>query len=327
MPVQVRIWLLWAVHYFKKETKKMKSEHRHELKTNELAEWIAHLPQWARENGKMIIYVSVVAILVIGSGVWYWRKVMVGSVQQQIDFTNLVARLSQNKMQILMGQSRGTDTSFTLIETAAALETMAGSIKDEQMAALALIKRAEALRAQLHYRQQSVNQVELQTTINDAKAVYNKAIEMAAAHPSIVAMARFGLGLCEEEFGNFQGARQIYRDIVANSDFEGTTTVAKARQRLETMVDYEQRIAFRTRPIPKLTQPPVTPELFDPPIPLRPREDNISIEGPNRVIVVPDVKMGPEPNGVPKPINLNIQPPAPNMVTVLEAADINVPDE
>ena len=50
----------------------MKSEHRHELKTNELAEWIGNLPQWARENRRMIIYVSVVAVLVIGSASWYW---------------------------------------------------------------------------------------------------------------------------------------------------------------------------------------------------------------------------------------------------------------
>lgn len=303
----------------------MKAEHRHELKTNALAEWIAHLPQWAREQGKMVIYVSVVAVLVIGSGLWYWRKIRVESVQQRLEFTNLIARLSQNKMEILMRQSRGEDTSFTLIEAAAALDTMAGSAKDEQMAALALIKRAEALRAGLHYRQQSVNQTEMQTTINEARAVYNKALEKAAAHPSIGAMARFGLGLCEEELDNFEGARQIYRDIVANSDFEGTTTVAKARQRLEMMPDYERRIAFRTRPIPKLTPPPTTPELFDPPIPLRPPEDNIFIEGPNRVIVVPEVKMGPEPNVVPESLKIDIQPPAPN--TVLEVADINVPGE
>jgi len=304
----------------------MKAQHRHELKTNALAEWIAHLPQWAREQGKMVIYISVVAVLIIGSGLWYWRKITVESVQQQLEFTNLIARLSQNKMQILMGQSRGTDTSFTLIESAAALDTMAGSAKDEQMAALALIKRAEALRAGLHYRQQSVNYTELQTTINEAKAVYNKALEKAANHPSIGAMARFGLGLCEEEFGNFEGARKIYRDIIANSDFEGTTTVIKARHRLEIMADYEQRIAFRARPIPPITQPPsTTPELFDVPIPMRLPEDNIAIEGPNRTIVFPEVKMGPEPNGVSKSINLNIQPTAPN--TVLEIADINVSNE
>ncbi len=303
----------------------MKAEHRHELKTNALADWIAHLPQWAREQGKIVIYVSIVAVLVIGAGLWYWRKIRVESVQQRLEFTNLIARLSQNKMQVLMGQSRGSDTSFTLIDTAVALDTMAGGVKDEQMAALALIKRADALRAELHYRQQSVNQTELQTTINQAKAVYNKALEKAATHPSIGAMAKFGLGLCEEEFGNFEEARKIYRDIIANSDFEGTTTVAKARQRLDTMADYEQRIAFRTRPIPKVTPPPTTPDLFDVPIPMRLPEDNIAIEGPNRVIVVPDVKMGPEPNGVPESLNINLPTPAPN--TVLEVADINVPGE
>ncbi len=28
----------------------MKSDHRHELKTNELAEWLSNLPQWAKKN-------------------------------------------------------------------------------------------------------------------------------------------------------------------------------------------------------------------------------------------------------------------------------------
>ena len=44
----------------------MKAEHRHELKTNELAQWIANFPNWAKENLRMIIYVSVVLILLIG---------------------------------------------------------------------------------------------------------------------------------------------------------------------------------------------------------------------------------------------------------------------
>ena len=306
----------------------MKSEHRHELKTNELAEWIAHLPQWARENGRMVIYVSVVAVLVIGSGLWYWRKITAESVQQQLDFTNFVARLSQYKIQILMNQQGGTDTSYSLIEAATALGTIADGAKDEDMAALALIKQAESQRANLHYRQQTVNQTDLQRTINEVKTVYNRAIEKAAGNPSLTAMARFGLGLCEEELGNFGGAQQIYSDIIANSDFEGTTVVAKAKQRLGTMADYERRIVFRAMPKPKqppadFMQPPT--DLLQPPIPLRPIEDNITVEGPNRVIIVPDVNIGPEPNRVRESLNIKIQPPAPN--TVLDIADINVPGE
>ena len=33
----------------------MKAEHRHELKTNELVEWLTNLPQWANENLTTII--------------------------------------------------------------------------------------------------------------------------------------------------------------------------------------------------------------------------------------------------------------------------------
>jgi len=306
----------------------MKSEHRHELKTNELAEWIANLPQWARENRRMVIYVSVVAVLAAGSAFWYWRKKNVGSVQEQIEFTSLIAKLTQNKMQILMAQPQGVDTSYRLIETALALETAAGGAKDDHMAALALIKRAEALRAGLHYRQQTVNQTEVQTAINGAKTAYIKALEKAVTNPSLTAMAKFGLGLCEEEIGNFDGAEQIYRDLINNSDFKGTTTVAKAQRRLETMADYREKIVFKPAPKPKqptidFSQPPT--DLLQPPIPLRPIEDNVLPQEPNRVPVVPDVKMGPEPNGVSESLNINLRPQAPN--NVLGVADTNVPGE
>lgn len=321
----------------------MKSDHRHELRTNELAEWIANLPQWARDNGRMVIYISVVAILVVGSALWYWRKERVQSVQRQLEFTSLIDRLSQNKMQVLMTQPRGVDTSYMLIETALALETTAGSAKDDQVAALALIKRAEALRAGLHYRQQTVNQADVRTAINGAKTAYNRALEKAATNPSLTAMARFGLGLCEEEVGNFDGARQIYLDIVTNGDFEGTTTVAKAQRRLETMADYQRKIVFKPAPKPiqpptDLLQPPA--DLLQPPIPLRPIEDDVLPQEPNRIPtvpevmigpepnpapVVPDVKMGPEPNGVSESLNINLRPQAPN--SVLGVADTNVPGE
>ena len=33
----------------------MKSDHRHELKTNELAEWLGNLPEWTKENFVTII--------------------------------------------------------------------------------------------------------------------------------------------------------------------------------------------------------------------------------------------------------------------------------
>ncbi len=312
----------------------MKSDHRHELKTNELAEWIANFPQWARDNGKIVIGVSVVAALVIGSALWYLRKTNVELVEQQLEFTNLIAKIPQNKIQVLMAQSSGRDTSIMLIETAVALETVANGTQDKNMAALALIKRAESLRAREHYRQETVSPTDLRTAVEGAKVAYTKAVSKAENNPSLMAMARFGLGLCEEEIGNFDGAEKIYREIIENSDFEGTTAVARAQRRLETMGDYKKRIVFKPAPIPK---PPV-PDMTDllPPIPLRPLDDKepndfpvvpevmIGPE-PNPGIVVPEVGIQPEPNAVSESIKIKLRPQAPN--NVMGVVDTNVPGE
>jgi tetratricopeptide (TPR) repeat protein len=88
------------------------------------------------------------------------------------------------------------------------------------MAAFALIKRAEALRTEIHFRLGPLNQQDLTTQINLAKDSYNEAIKRAASLPSLLAEAKFGLGLCEEELGNFEAAQKIYQDVATNPDFE-----------------------------------------------------------------------------------------------------------
>lgn len=245
----------------------MKSKHRHDLKTNELAEWLGNLPQWARENHKIIICVSVVAVLVIGLASWYWYK-KIQSVREQLKFTTLLSQLQQSKIQNLMNQMKGADTSIMFIQVADNLESAALSVKDDQMAALALIKHAEALRTALHYRQGSVSRVELKTTMGRAIAGYSEALEKALPNPSLMATAKFGLGLCEEELGNFEKAEQIYREIVTNPDFECTTAIVQAKQRLETIADYQQKIVFKPSPKP--------PEFIQPPVELGPVDANLA---------------------------------------------------
>ncbi|MBA7624502.1 hypothetical protein ES703_31911 [subsurface metagenome] len=147
-----------------------------------------------------------------------------------------------------------------LIQLADNLQTAAQSTKDNQMAALALIKHAEALRAALHYRQGTVSRAELEATIDRAKTGYSEAFEKALPNVSLMATAKFGLGLCEEELGNFENAEQIYRELTTKPDFECTTAIVQAKQRLETMADYQQKVVFKPSPRPKpadFIQPPV----------------------------------------------------------------------
>ena len=252
----------------------MKSEHRHELKTNELAKWLTNFPQWAKENRTTIIYVSALVITVAGLYFWKVYEKNVVSAREQLNLTNLITQLSQSKPQILQTQSQGFDSSYNLLPIADKLQGIAQDAKNDTVAALALIKRAQALRMELHYRLEAAGEREIKAQIDKAKAAYTKAIEKSQGNPSLMAAAKLGMGLCEEELGNFEKAEQIYRDIVENSSFEGTTALVQAEQRLDTMADYRQKVVFKQSPIkPAAKSTPA--ELVQPQIKLQAPDINI----------------------------------------------------
>lgn len=274
----------------------MKAKHRHELKTNVLAEWIVNFPQWAKKNLRTIIFVSVVAVLVMGSASYHWYKKNVERARRELVFTNLINELIQGKPQILQAQARGMDISYLLIQTADSLERVAESAKEPDMAALALIKRGEALRTELHYRFGSVSERDAATAMERAKASYTEALGKASSNSSLTAMAKLGLGLCEEEVGNFEQAGQIYNDIIADAGLEGTVGSAQARQRLETLAVYEERVVFRPAPKPGPNETDIL-------------ESQIQLIGPgvNLGLEVPNEAMGQE-FGLPEAVNQEWEP-------------------
>jgi len=234
----------------------MKSEHRHELKTNELAEWLQHLPQWARENLTTIIYVSAFVVLAAAYSLWYYHQKSTGPTKKHIELTKLIRQLPYERRQILRAQSLGMDLSYTLIQTADNLQAESQNIKDDLVAATALIKKADILRIELHSRPAAINREDVVAQIDLAKTAYSQAIEKAKSSPSLTAAATFGLGLCEEEIGNFAQAKKIYNDIVTNPNFECTTAAVQAKTRLDSMAQYQQEVIFKIPAEPAATTPP-----------------------------------------------------------------------
>ncbi len=277
----------------------MKAEHRHELKTNELVEWLTNLPQWANENRTTII--GVVVVIAVAAGLYIWKVYTknVLTAQKQLQFTSLVGQVSIGKMQIVGARAEGTRhdvmaDSIILLQPAEMLKNLAQNASTDQMAALALIKRAEALRAELHYRLGPISSQELATQIEQAKNSYAQAIEKAPTIPSLVAAAKFGLGLCEEELGDFEKAAQIYRDVAENPAYQTTIANAAAKFRLETMADYKEKLTFKPAPIPTAsTEPLIENLLIDTNLPA-----DANLPGGKRPPV--DVNPGPQsPNSVP----------------------------
>jgi hypothetical protein len=226
----------------------MDSEHRHELKTNELADWINHFPEFCKKNLSNIVG----AVLIVAAIVSYFgfkAQKTSANTDQQVRTTATIQKLDQEKLQTFGSSMSGnSETINTLITTAGTLQTEAEKAKQPQHAALAYIKQAEALRSDLHYTTDIVDDELITAQIGLAKQAYEKALENAQGNPTLTATAQYGLGLCAEEVGDFVKATEIYYTIVNDENFAGTFFPKQAQYRLDIMGDHLEKFDFVAAP-------------------------------------------------------------------------------
>ena len=231
----------------------MRAEHRHELKTNELAEWIGSLPEWAKQHQRTIFYVSLVVVVGAAYYFYYQYQNKVVAKREQGALTNLIAQIPMQKEQIARVQSAGQDRSFELLQMASALENIANESKQDTIAALAFIKEAEILRSELHLRFGVINPQDFANQTNRAKEIYQKVLDTylkRTPDASLEAMAKLGLGLCDEDVGNLEQARKIYEEVATGPAYEGTTAAAAAKQRLQKMDFFTRKLVLKNEPAP-----------------------------------------------------------------------------
>ncbi len=255
----------------------MDSEHRHELKTNELADWLTHLPEYLKRNATTIIGI---VLIIIGLVTWpmFNRMRAESDLARAAAVGESIQTLESKLFDVLQAADRGDveaqqqATTEVLVNANALLE-QADTMKNPDQAALARIKAAQALRTELHFRGAFIDSDELHTRIGQAQDAYEKALA-AAATPTLQAMAQLGLGLCAEELGQRDAAAAIYRKIMDNDDYASTVFPAQARQRLDGLARNLESVAFKPTPAapaerPELPELPVgtgAPSPFDLPL-------------------------------------------------------------
>jgi tetratricopeptide (TPR) repeat protein len=278
----------------------MKADHRHELKTNELADWLANLPEWLRENRSTLVASAAIIVVAVAVYFWIFYQRNIASARGQVRLTNLVTQLPGQKAGLARAMGQQNDQSFLLIDLAKDLQDFGQSTHNKEMSALALIERGDTLRTELHYRSGQVDRDYVAKQIALAQASYNQALEKAADYPALAAKARFGLGLCEEELGNVGKAKEIYREMAGNAAYDGTAAKAAAAFRLKTMDDYQGVVAFK--PAPPQPQPQAQAPV--PTVRLKPGQASVPavVSVPSDTNAAPaPVPIGPapEPSGPP----------------------------
>lgn len=237
----------------------MDAEHRHELKSNELAEGLKHLPDWLKDNANTIIGVTLIAIALI---TWPMLNKMSREkdISEQIATTQKIQGLEKDIYSVLSAPADDymakTEALNTLLTNAETLLDESDQVENPNLAALAQIKAAQAIRTELHLRPDVETQT-LDEQIEKAQAAYEKALQIAKI-PSLKGMAQLGLGLCAEELGQADQATDIYNEIVANETFASTVLPALAQQRLNGLEENMETVTFAAAAV---TEEPATAEI------------------------------------------------------------------
>jgi tetratricopeptide (TPR) repeat protein len=221
----------------------MKSERRHELATNELADWIGNFPQWLRENRITVIVGTIVVVGLIVYTIYFYNMQGRTGQEKNTQASAMLEQLNWQKNKVLQGKAEGLGVSDLFLSTAGNLETEASKSDNKNFVALAAIKRAEALRSELHYRSK-IAEKDVQTyQLSQAKKLYEEALAKTDV-PTIAAIAEYGIGLCLEDSGDFDGAKAIYQKIADANQYQGTGFAERAKQRIETFDDYKNNFVF-----------------------------------------------------------------------------------
>ena len=238
----------------------MDAEHRHELRDNDLIKWIMQTPKFVSEYYMQIIGVCciIVAVLLYGPVRDMSKK---GRLKEHMTLTNNIMSLDQSKIEALQAAGKGEDVVSTMKQKSEALTVNGGDMKSDQAGAIAFIKSAEACRIDLHYTTGEIEREVIEANISKAKGLYGNALSRAKGNATLTAMAKFGLGLCEEELGNYDEASNIYTEISSDEGLAGTVYSVAAAKRLEDIGEYQQKVVFVDRPVVEIE--PEVPDVLE----------------------------------------------------------------
>jgi len=221
----------------------MKSERRHELATNELADWIVNFPQWLKENRTTVVVGAIIVAGLIAYTIFFYSRKSRVYDARQAQATAVLEQINWQKETVLSGKMQGLGVSDIFLNTAGNLKNVAQETDNPNLSALAMIKRAEVLRAELHYRPNTAEKDVQAYQLQEAKKIYAEALAKANM-PVVSAMAEYGIALCLEDMGDFDGAKVLYKKIADANEYQGTSFSARAKLRSEVMADYQGKFAF-----------------------------------------------------------------------------------
>jgi hypothetical protein len=191
----------------------MKTERRHELQTNQLADWIGHRFEHVKTHGK-----TIVAAAILGAAVIIAAAVILKDREaaQSAAWTEFHIGLAANDTAIL------ADVAKQHPGTAVALWAK------QAEADMDLTRGIDAL---------FINREDAMLALSDARKRYGEVIAGAGSIPELMQKALFGMAKAQEASTNLDEAKNYYKQVA--DKFPDTPIAKEAAKRLTALNDSE----------------------------------------------------------------------------------------
>lgn len=212
----------------------MKTERRHELQTNELAQQIDQISTYARQNANRLIIFGVAVLVVIIALYWVVKG---------------------RQARIMDGWATLSDSSL-MADPASAVErfrSVAQDSSDPRLTVSAWLRVGETAMSQIiagDAKKSDASSAPAPTTSIDewkktAQEAFENVVRLAGSRDSTAkGEALMMLGVLAEDRGEFEKAREYYTRIRDEQQFAMTPLPAQAEFRLKGMAEWSRPITF-----------------------------------------------------------------------------------
>ncbi|MGE3779731.1 MAG: hypothetical protein AB7F89_21260 [Pirellulaceae bacterium] len=189
----------------------MKTERRHELQTNKLADWTGHQMEQLRPHGKMILGAAILGTVVIVTAIVLINDSHAAQEQAWNDYYLALGAGDRDALANVAKAHAGTEVAWWALQSQADMDLTSG------IAAL-YTNRSDAQRA-----------------LDDAQDGYEEILAKAADGGEMQRHALLGLAQVHESRANLDKARETYEKLI--SQFPGTPEASQASRRLGELKD------------------------------------------------------------------------------------------
>lgn len=267
----------------------MKTERRHELQTNKLADWTGHQLEHIRPHGKLVLGVAILGAAVVITAIVLIKDSQAAQSRAWNDYYLALGARDRDALASVAKTHDGTDVALWALQSQADIDLASG------IAAL-YTNRDDAFRS-----------------LNDARDAYTAVLQHGGLEEGLRRHCMLGLAQAHEGSSNLDKARQHYREVVGQ--FPGTPEAQQAAARLSELENpqVEKFYSWFARQKPSLGPPSSLPGMPDDLTDLPDRPDGPLLPLPSSSPSQPDqgsapVSPTPEASGSPGPSSS--QPPS-----------------